>query len=154
MKKKEWWYNVLYKYISQLEANEKATRRWRMHMIHRSHDGYRPSNRCIPTRYIRARRSRDPPSLLRQPMGSRRITRSKASSRHHHPMRPLRLFRRSVLCRQRSPTGVVPRPRRRSPRAGPHSFPRSRTGGRSGTGRLWGGTLRKGGVAGARAYDV
>ena len=46
----------------------------------RSHDGHRPSNRCIPTQYIRPRRPRDPPSLLRKPIRSRPITRSKLAA--------------------------------------------------------------------------
>ena len=120
----------------------------------RSHNGHRPSHRRLSARLLRPRRPRDPPALLRKPLGSRRLARGGPEPRHPRPLRPLRLFRRRVLRRQGPPAPLVPRPRRRPPRARSRPLSRSRARGRGRAGWLRGGALREGGAAGPRAHDL
>src|SRR6267142_2419866 len=75
----------------------------------RSHDGHRQADQRVPQRVVRPRRPRDPPSLLREPMGSRARARGRARGRDHRALRPVRILRRRVLRRQGAPARVVPR---------------------------------------------
>ena len=83
----------------------------------RSHDGHRQADQRLPQRVLRPRRPRDPPPLLREPMGSRPRARGGPRGGDHRALRPVRVLRRRVLRRQGPPARVVPRARHRPPRA-------------------------------------
>ena len=146
--KKKWWYIITCNIPRKRDARRAPL------TTPRSHNGHRPSHRRLSARLLRPRRPRDPPALLRKPLGSRRLARGGPEPRHPRPLRPLRLFRRRVLRRQGPPAPLVPRPRRRPPRARSRPLSRSRARGRGRAGWLRGGALREGGAAGPRAHDL